>query len=130
MSYIAELKINGQIKTLNFNNYGREALARFYGKDPLTVQMELSQAWSDSLLILAADCVYWGLVGDYRVRRKTIDFTIEDVTEWLQHMEDADLVPVITVFMSSLKDRLLLALNSIQQEVADKKEEGTEEKKN
>jgi hypothetical protein len=126
--YIAELKINGQIRTLNFNNYGREALARFYGKDPLTIQAELAQAWSESLLILAADCVYWGLVGDYRANRKTVDFTIQDVSAWLQYMEDEELAPVISVFLNSIKDRLILVLNNLGK--AQVQEQEDDEKKN
>lgn len=117
-SYITELKINGQIRTLNFNNYGREALARFYGKDALSITQELSRSWNESLLILAADCVYWGLVGDYRVNRRTVDFTIQDVTKWLEQADDNELAPAIKVFLDSVKDRVIVAVSEAAKEEA------------
>lgn len=126
MSYVTELNINGQVRTLNFNNYGREALARFYGKDTLEIVQSLSEAWNDSLLILAADCIYWGLVGDYRVNRKPIDFTIQDVSKWMQNMEDDEIAPVVKIFLASIKDRVFVKLPKV---VTDTAKESEEEKK-
>jgi len=110
MSYVTEMHVGGELRSLRFNNWCREALGMLYGTDPMDAIVKLSESWKESYLNTAVDIIYCGLVGDLRVRRAPINFTINDVALWMEDMEDAAMVPALKLFFKSQEDRILIKM--------------------
>ncbi|QJB39727.1 hypothetical protein HF324_18435 [Chitinophaga oryzae] len=75
MSNIIEVQLGGALRTLRFNNWQKEALGSILGKDPLVAGKTLAKKAKESPLDALCDLVYTGLVGNYRIQRKNLDFT-------------------------------------------------------
>ena len=95
---IIEIQLGGKLRSLRFNNWQKEALGKLYGSDPLEAGQKMIEKWGDSLMSLAADLVYTGLIGDYRIKLRDIDFSREDVMEWVGDAKDSDLAQVINTW--------------------------------
>jgi|GEM_PF-2186593 len=105
---IVEIQIGGKYRTIRFNNWQKEALGKLYGADPLEAGQKMVERWGDSLLSLAADLVYTGLIGDYRVKLKDLDFTREQVMEWVGDADDKELATVINTWSETEAVRTLI----------------------
>lgn len=108
MSGIIEIKLGGKLRTLQFNNWQKEALGKLYGVDPLEVATKFAIAWADSLLTVSCDLAYTAMVGDYRVRRQPLDFTIDDVYAWAADASNEDMAKVLEGWTSTQEVRELI----------------------
>ena len=108
MSGIIEIQLGGQVRTLRFNNWQKEALGKVLGQDPLKAAKTLSARAKDSIIDVIFDLVYTGLIGAYRAQRKDIDFTEAEVGEWVGDAENAALAGVFDVWIDSIGVRKLI----------------------
>jgi hypothetical protein len=113
--YTADIKLGGKVRTVNFNGHFREALGRLYDIDPLEAIKRLAETWKDSYTSAAEDVVFCGLVGNCRFMRQPVDFTVQDVSIWLESANDADLAPALKVFFKSQEDRPLFHVEQLAQ---------------
>lgn len=92
---------NGKLKTLRFNNYAKEEVLNLYGhKQDIEKTNELLNAeFKAHHTRVVKKLVYAGLVGNYEALNKDIDFTMEDVSEWVADMPEDDMALVITSYM-------------------------------
>lgn len=96
-----EIMLGGQLRTLRFNNYQKEALGKLYGSDPLESSQKMIEKWGESTLRIAGDLIYTGLIGAYEVKLKDRDFTREEVAEWVGDASDAELAMVIKAWQET-----------------------------
>lgn len=108
---ITEIQLGGKYRTIRFNNWQKEALGKLYGADPLEAGQKMLERWGDSMMSLAADLVYTGLIGDYRVKLRDIDFSREEVMEWVGDATNEDMATVITVWSETEAVRSILKAN-------------------
>lgn len=118
---VTEINIGGKLRTVRYNAWFREALGRLYDVDPLQATAKLAEEWKQSYMTAAADVIYCGLVGDARVMRRPVDFTIQDVCQWMEFMTDDEIAPALKVFLDSQQDRSILPVQP--------EEEGAKKKK-
>ena len=95
---ITEIQLGGKYRTIRFNNWQKEALGKLYGADPMEGGQKMLERWGDSMMSLAADLVYTGLIGDCRVKLRDIDFSREEVMEWVGDARNEDLAQVINTW--------------------------------
>lgn len=124
---ITEIELGGQIRTLAFNNYSKEALGRLYGIDPMEATQKMSSDWSESLLTLACDVIYCGLIGHCRLTRASVDFKIKDVSEWVASGDEREIAKALNAWGSTEEVRSLIQLGGKGEE-AKKKSPGRKSK--
>jgi len=105
---ITEIQLGGKYRSIRFNNWQKEALGKLYGADPLEAGQKMLERWGDSMMSLAADLVYTGLIGDYRVKLRDIDFSREEVMEWVGDAQNEDLATVINAWSETEAVRTLI----------------------
>lgn len=105
---IIEIQLGGKYRTIRFNNWQKEALGKIYGTDPLEAGHKMMERWGDSLVSLAADLVYTGMIGDCRVKLKDVDFSREQVMEWVGEAKNEDLAQVINTWSETEAVRSLI----------------------
>ncbi len=108
MSGITEINLGGKIVTLRFNNWQKEALGKLYGTDPLEAGRKMQERLEESILLVSCDLIYTGMVGNYRVQLKDIDFTIDQIVEWVADADNADIARVFNEWLGSSGQRNLL----------------------
>lgn len=111
MSYIMEVKLNGQVMTVDFNNYAREALARIYQCGEMEISQVILEEWTQSYLAATEDVIFVGLIGYNRSIRKRVKVTIEEVQGWVQGASAEELVilaEAVKLFFKSQTDRIIL----------------------
>lgn len=109
---ITEIQLGGKYRTIRFNNWQKEALGKIYGADPLEAGQKMLERWGDSMMSLAADLVYTGLIGDYRVKLRDIDFSREEVMEWVGDAKNEDLATVINAWSETEAVRSIIKSNN------------------
>jgi len=119
--FIAEINLGGVVRTVNFNNHFREALGRMYDLDPLEAIRKLAGMWEVSYTAAAEDVIYCGLIGQCRFMRQPVDFTVQDVSIWLESAKDKDVAPALKVFLASQAERPLFKLNNSDEDNEAKK---------
>lgn len=102
------INLGDKLRTLRFNNYQKEALGKLYGKDPLECAKIIADKWETSLMRAGADLIYTGLIGDYEARLKDLDFTRENVAEWVGDASDEDVAAAIKAWWEANQVRLLI----------------------
>lgn len=117
--YTADIKLGGVIRTVNFNGHFREALGRLYDTDPLEAVRQLADTWRESYRCAAEDVIFCGLVGNCRFMRQPVDFTVQDVSIWLDSSTDEELAPALKVFFKSQEDRPLFHVEQLAAVVDD-----------
>lgn len=105
---IVEINIGGQLRTLAFNNYAKEALGRLYGVDPMESTRKLAAEWGESILTVACDVIYAGLVGQCRLNRTPVDFTIQDVSGWVAEGAEAEIGKALNAWSGTEEVRKLI----------------------
>lgn len=121
------IKLGGQLRSLRFNNYQKEALGKLYGKDPLECAKIIADKWETSLMRAGADLIYTGLIGDYEAKLKDLDFTREDVAEWVGDASDEDVAAAIKAWWEVNQVRLIIKEKKVDK--ADATGKGTRKKK-
>lgn len=112
---IVEILLGGKYRSIRFNNCQKEALGKLYGADPLEAGQKMMERWGDSTMSLAADLVYTGLIGDYRVKLRDIDFSREEVMEWVGDAKNEDLAQVINTWSETEVVRSIIkAANGVE----------------
>jgi hypothetical protein len=109
--FIAEISLGGIVRIVNFNNHFREAVGRLYDLDPLEAIRKLAGMWEVSYTAAAEDVIFCGLVGHCRFMRQPVDFTVQDVSLWLETAQDEDIAPALKVFITSQIERPLFKLD-------------------
>ncbi|WP_343692763.1 hypothetical protein [Chitinophaga sp.] len=107
-SGIIELELGGKARTLRFNNWQKEALGKIVGTDPLEAGQLISSKLNESPLLVVCDLVYTGLIGNYRVQMKDLDFTRQDVAEWIGDADNAILGKVFDAWLDASGLRQIL----------------------
>lgn len=118
MGVIIEITLGGKLRTLDFNNWQKEELGKLYGVDPLDLTDKFVKAWNESLLTVSCDLAYTAMVGDYRVRRQPLDFTIEDVYRWGADATNVDMANVLNAWTDTQAVRDLMAQLSEDEQAA------------
>ena len=98
MNGILELTLNGEVKQLKFSNYALETYTKISGSDIGNIK-EIGEDYSQ--LEMVADLVYSGLTGYYRGKSLIINFTFEDVVEWVDDLSYEGQLQVIECFTES-----------------------------
>lgn len=111
MSGIIEIQLGGDLKTLRFNNWQKEALGKILGTDPLAAGKLIVERIKESYLLVACDLIYTGLIGNYRVQRKDIDFTMDDIVIWVGDAANDEITVVFDAWIESTGLRDLLPGN-------------------
>lgn len=123
MSVILQLQLGGQLRTLKFNNWQKEALGNILGKDPLQAGKTLSKKAKESPLEAVSDLVYTGMIGAYRSRKADVDFTEADVFDWVGEADYKELATVFDAWVESTGLRKLIPeVKSDGEETGKKKE--------
>lgn len=115
-----EVKLGGEVKQLKFGNYALEVYTKLTGSDIGTIK-EVGENYSE--LDCTTDVAYAGLVGNYRVKGKVVDFTIDDVREWIDDVDFQTQAQILTAFYNSIlakSENLLKQLEAMKGE-AEKK---------
>lgn len=112
---IVDIKIGGKVRTLEFNNYAKEALGRVYGVDPMDSAEKMSKEWAESLLTVACDVIYCGLIGHYRVNRQTVDFTLGEVSRWVAEGEESEIAKALNAWGSTESVRKILRIEETEE---------------
>lgn len=108
MSGVIEIKLGGKTVTLRFNLWQKDALGSLYGTDPLDALSKIQARAKDSVLLVICDLIYTGMIGNYRVQHKDIDFTIDQIIEWVGEAENVDIAAVYPAWLDSIGIRNLL----------------------
>ncbi len=98
MTGIIEVTLNGEVKQLKFSNYSLETYTRISGSDIGNIK-EIGENYSQ--LQMVADLIYSGLTGYYRSKSLIIDFTYEDVVEWVDDLNYETQLQVTKCFTES-----------------------------
>jgi len=98
MNGILEVTLNGEVKQLKFSNYSLETYTRISGSDIGNIK-EIGENYSQ--LQMVADLIYSGLTGYYRSKSLIIDFSYEDVVEWVDDLNYETQLQVIKTFTES-----------------------------
>ena len=98
MNGILEVTLNGEVKQLKFSNYSLETYTRISGSDIGNIK-EIGENYSQ--LQMVADLIYSGLTGYYRSKSLIIDFSYEDVVEWVDDLNYETQLQVIKCFTES-----------------------------
>jgi hypothetical protein len=94
---ITEITLNGEVKELRFGNYAFEKYNKLTGTNAGAIK-ELNEDYLQ--LDMVADIIYCGLFGSYRVNKKVIDFTIDEIKQSMDSISYIDQLVVIREFMS------------------------------
>jgi len=122
MSYI-KLNIGGKERGLKFNNL---AFEEFVKRIPTSDQNKFD--WLQSNALSGYACIYAGLVGNAVVKGEVVDFTFEDVCDWVDDLENEDIQKAWTLFSETQKYKQLLdkfgeQIRSMTEETEEKKSE-------
>ena len=98
MNGILEVTLNGEVKQLKFSNYSLETYTRISGSDIGNIK-EIGENYSQ--LQMVADLIYSGLTGYYRSKSLIIDFSYEDVVEWVDDLNYETQLQVTKCFTES-----------------------------
>lgn len=97
-----QIHLNGEMRTLEF---GKFYFLKFYGEatggDPLNLSEILVKPEKEFDLVCAL--VYAGLKTDYKVNRRSIDFTREDVENWIGEKETSEVTEFINRYTALSK---------------------------
>ena len=103
-----EILLGGKLRTLRFNLYAKEELGRIYGQDPLQALRTMVAEWKEQPMRAMRKLAYAGLVGAYEAAVKDVDFTAQDVAEWVGDAEDNDISRMFNTYLDTTKLRTLL----------------------
>lgn len=102
MSKQLTIDLNGQTKTLEF---GKFYFLKFYGEatggDPLNLSEILVKPEKEFDLVCAL--VYAGLKTEYKVNKIPVDFTKEDVQDWIGEKETSEITEFINRYSALTK---------------------------
>lgn len=109
-----QVTLNGQLRTLKFNQLALEVFTKH--TDYETTQGDLYA------------CIYAGLKGQSYVSREEVDYTFEQVCDWCDEAEQAELVKAYNEFTETNQFKTWYAkfqdlLRTKLQETEDKKKE-------
>lgn len=104
-----QLMHDGKLKTLRFNNYAKEEVLNLYGhKQDIDKTNELMNAeFKAHHTRVVKKLVYAGLIGNYEALNKDIDFTMEEVSEWVADMAEDDMALVIESYMKATAPQIV-----------------------
>lgn len=88
------MEIGGAQRTLRFNIRTMNCLQEITGIDPLQFKAE-SDTWSE-ILPYATKIIHAALLAECMCNKQEPDFTADDVQNWINDLNGADLLDVIT----------------------------------
>jgi hypothetical protein len=121
MNGILEVTLNGEIKQLKFSNYSLETYTRISGSDIGNIK-EIGENYSQ--LQMVADLIYSGLTGYYRSKSLIIDFSYEDVVEWVDDLSYETQLQVTKCFTESclkITQEMIKAFKAMSDDKQEKK---------
>jgi hypothetical protein len=121
MNGILEVTLNGEIKQLKFSNYSLETYTRISGSDIGNIK-EIGENYSQ--LQMVADLIYSGLTGYYRSKSLIIDFSYEDVVEWVDDLNYETQLQVTKCFTESclkITQEMIKAFKAMSDDKQEKK---------
>ena len=113
MTGVIEVTLNGEVKELRFGNYAFEKYNKITGTSAGFIK-EINEDYLQ--LDMVADIIYCGLFGQYRVNKKVIDFTIDDIRNSMDSISYIDQLKVIKEFMAcvvTLTEQMNAALKAM-----------------
>ena len=121
MNGILEVTLNGEVKQLKFSNYSLETYTRISGSDIGNIK-EIGENYSQ--LQMVADLIYSGLTGYYRSKSLIIDFSYEDVVEWVDDLNYETQLQVTKCFTESclkITQEMIKAFKAMSDDKQEKK---------
>jgi hypothetical protein len=122
MAGTIEIKLGNEVRGLRFGNYALMTYNSLTNTDALSVK-ELDETYQ--YIDFVRDIVFCGLKGWYKVNGKLCDFTINDVTEWVDTMDFNNIKVIVDEWSASIQSSELIkqsieALNVSDSEVKKK----------
>lgn len=93
------INIGGKNRTLRFGNYALMAYNALTQTKALEIK-EINETYQH--IDFVRDVIYCGLVASHKVSKEEIDFTIDDVTIWVDEMDLSNIEIVIKDWTSSI----------------------------
>lgn len=121
MNGLIEVTLNGEVKQLKFSNYSLETYTRISGSDIGNIK-EIGENYSQ--LQMVADLIYSGLTGYYRSKSLIIDFSYEDVVEWVDDLNYETQLQVTKCFTESclkITQEMIKAFKAMSDDKQEKK---------
>ena len=114
-----EIKVDGEIYQLWFNNYAMFEMASMYGIDQKDIFKKVSQRLSDNFLLLIGDLFFAGYKGAKLAKNETADLSREQINEIVAVAPMDDLFELWEIF----KD-----VNGMNEPIEEDKKKATKKK--
>ena len=101
-----EIQFGGTLRSFKFNEFAHRKITETIFDD-IAKGYSVSEHEINSNSIIAT--FYGGLLGAYYVERKVVDFTFEDVVNWLGDAKDDDVVKVCNTYSDTQRYKDFIA---------------------